>query len=206
LDGTALLTTTRAVRKRLDLGRPVERALVEECVEIATQAPAGGNRHRYQFVLVDDDEKKQALGEVYSRAFADYVTRPNVATGGVLDSARHLAEHLSEVPVIVIPCMSGRVEGLRTSHRQAGYWGSVYPAVWSFMLAARDRGLGTALTTMHLVFEEECAAILGIPSEEVTQVCLLPVAHTIGESFSPGKRSGGPFWSWNGWTGARAAG
>jgi len=122
-----------------------------------------------------------------------------VATGRVLESARHLAEHLHDVPVIVIPCMSGRVEALRSAHEQSGYWGSVYPAVWSFMLAARDRGLGTALTTMHLRYEEECAEILGIPYAEVTQVCLLPVAHTIGDSFSPGARTGGPFLTWNEW-------
>lgn len=202
MDGTALLTTTRAVRRRLDLERPVRRSIVAECVDIATQAPAGGNRHRYRFLAIDQEEERHALAGVYRRAFADYLTRPNVATGGVLESARHLAEHLHEVPVIVIPCMSGRVEAFRSAHEQSGYWGSVYPAVWSFMLAARERGLGTALTTMHLRYEEECAKILGIPFAEITQVCLLPVAYTIGDSFAPAIRRGGPFLSWNGWDGS----
>lgn len=201
MDATTLLTTTRAVRKRLDLGRPVERGLLEECVSIATQAPAGGNRHRYRFVLVDEAEQREALAEVYRRAFAAYLERTQAATGLLLESARHLAEHLHEVPAIVIPCMTGRVEHLTTAREQSGYWGSVYPAVWSFMLAARERGLGTALTTMHLAYEAECASILGIPFDAVTQVCLLPVAHTVGDDFSRATRKGGPFFTWNAWAG-----
>ncbi len=142
MDSTTLLTTTRAVRRRLDLERPVARALLEECVEVAVQAPAGGNRHRYRFVLVDDTAQRAALGAIYRRAFAAYLERPEAAGGRLLDSARHLAEHLHAVPAIVIPCMEGRVEELASARAQSGYWGSVYPAVWSFMLAARARGLG----------------------------------------------------------------
>lgn len=196
-----VLTATRAVRRRLDLERPLPRALLEECVDVATQAPAGGNRHRYRFVLVDDTGRRAALGEVYRRAFAAYLEGPGVADGGVLESARHLAENLHRVPALVVPCMAGRVESLATAREQSGYWGSVYPAVWSFMLAARVRGLGTALTTMHLRYEEECAGILGVPYGEVTQVCLLPVAYTLGSDFRSARRSGGPFGVWNAWEG-----
>lgn len=199
MEATTVLTTTRAVRRRLDLERPVPRQLLEECVEVATQAPAGSNRHRYRFVLVDDEGQRAELGMLYRRAFAAYEEQPGAAVGKVLESARHLAEHLHEVPALVVPCMVGRIEGLRTSREQSGYWGSVYPAVWSFMLAARTRGLGTALTTMHLRYEEEVARILGIPFEKVTQVCLIPVAFTIGDDFRPVLRAGGPFLSWNGW-------
>lgn len=199
--------TTRAVRRRLDLERPVERTLLEECVAVAVQAPGGGDRYHYRFVLVDEAGPREALAAVYRRAFAAQLERPHAVTGRsgrLLDSVRFLAEHLHEVPTIVIPCMAGRVEKLATAREQSGYWGSIYPAVWSFMLAARARGLGTALTTMHLQYEMECADVLGIPFDQVTQVCLLPVAHTIGDTFLPATRPGGPFLSWNRWAGDAA--
>jgi nitroreductase len=199
MDAETVLTTTRAVRRRLDLNRAVPRGLVDECVRVGIQAPAGGNRHVLHFVLVDDREKRSALGEIYARAFETYLRGPSVvSTPALLASVTYLAEHLSDVPVIVIPCMQGRPEERTTSRLQAGYWGSAFPAVWNFMLAARARGLGTVLTTMHLEYEQDAAAVLGIPYEDVTQVGLIPVAFTTGGEFSRARRDG-VYATWNGW-------
>src|ERR1700722_8368286 len=183
-----LLSTTRTVRKRLDLSRPVERELLEECFDLAFQAPTGGNQQGWHFVVVTDADQKKALGQLYRKSQSE--TEPPSAPPGqqaVMKSAAYLAEHLQEVPVLVIPCIEGRYEN--APHLwQAIAWGSILPATWSFMLAARARGLGTAWTTLHLEYERETAEILGIPFDRVTQVALIPVAHTIGTDFKPGKR------------------
>ncbi|MFC9862049.1 MULTISPECIES: nitroreductase family protein [unclassified Streptomyces] len=200
LDLTAdeVLTTTRAVRKRLDLTRPVERKLIEECLELATQAPTGRNRQRWDFVFVTDPAKRAALADLYrlglarprQRVVRDGVNRGDLARGHrIMDSAQHLFEHLHEVPVLLVPCI--RVQGRHEidSHvGQANTWGSILPAVWQFMLAARSRGLGTAWTTPHLHYEREAAELLGVPYETVLQTALIPVAHTIGTDFRPGPR------------------
>jgi nitroreductase len=199
LSADELLTTTRAVRKRLDLERPVERSVVEECIEIALQAPTGSNRQGFHFVLIDDPDKKRAIAELYGRAFDPYAASPGAQykegdvraarQDAVKDSATYLREHFHEVPVMLIPCHWGRVaEESSPVVMQAGYWGSVFPAVWSFMLAARERGLGTALTTLHLFFEREAAEILGIPFDKVAQGGLIPVAYTKGTDFKPATR------------------
>jgi nitroreductase len=196
-----LLSTTRAVRKRLDLTRPVEPELIRECVELATQAPTGSNSQGWHFVVVTDAEKRKALGEFYRQGM-EAMYGANSANRNqpppqdparartqerVLDSSQYLAEHMGEVPVLVVPCIYGRLEST-PSIAQAGTWGSILPAVWSFMLAARARGLGTAWTTLHLFHEKEAAEILGIPYEKFTQAALIPVAHTIGTDFKPGAR------------------
>ncbi len=198
-----LLTTTRSVRKRLDLKRPVSPEILEECIEIALQAPTGSNSQGWQFMFVTDAAKKKALADLYKKAFMPYVNRtdqPQYAAGDpraaqrprVLDSATYLVEHLHEVPVHFIPLIEGRVENT-PAFAQASLYGSILPAVWSFMLAARARGIGSAWTTLHLPFEKEAAELLGIPFERFTQVALLPVAYFTGETFSraariPGKR------------------
>ena len=184
-----LLSTTRTVRKRLDLSRPVERELLEECFDLAFQAPTGGNQQGWHFVVVTDADQKKALGKLYRKSKSE--TEPPEAPPGqeaVMSSAAYLAEHLHEVPVLVIPCIEGRYEN--APHLwQAIAWASILPATWSFMLAARARGLGTAWTTLHLAHERDAAAVLGIPYEQVTQAALIPVAHTIGTEFRPGPRS-----------------
>ena len=190
-----VLTTTRAVRKRLDLTRPVERSVLEECLALAQQAPSGRNRQGWGFVVVTDPAKRLALAELYRKGWDQYragtqarqQTPPESSLGRILDSADYLAEHLHEVPVHLIPVIKGRTEN-QPIVVQAGVWGSILPAVWSFMLAARSRGLGTAWTTVHLPFEEEAAAILGIPYGEVMQAALVPVAYTIGTDFAPAPR------------------
>jgi nitroreductase len=195
-----LLSTTRTVRKRLDLTRPVEPELIRECMELATQAPTGSNSQSWHFVVVTDAEKRKALGEFYRQGMETAYgansanKRPTPQDPAlartqerVLNSSQYLAEHMHEVPVLIVPCIYGRLEG-SPSIAQASTWGSILPAVWSFMLAARARGLGTAWTTLHLFYEKEAAEILGIPYDKFTQAALIPVAHTIGTDFKPGPR------------------
>lgn len=196
LTADEMLATTRAVRKRLDLQRPVERELLEECLRLAQQAPTGSNRQGWGFIVVTDPQKRLALAELYRKSWEPY-SRSRVAEAAqveqatqdrVRDSASYLAEHMHEVPVHVIPVIRGRTDAAPIV-AQAGVWGSILPAAWSFMLAARARGLGTAWTTLHLRYEEEAAAVLGIPFAEVMQTALIPVAHTIGTDFKPAPRA-----------------
>ena len=187
LDLTAdqLLSTTRAVRRRLDLERPVESELLEECFRLAQQAPNGSNRQFWHFVVVTDPAKRKGLADLYRRVVRQ-PGRPRPALPpALLASVEHLVDHLHQVPVHVIPC----VEATENPPRGAGHWGSIVQATWSFMLAARSRGLGTVWTTAHLAHEEEAADILGIPYREVMQAALIPVAHTIGVEFKPGPRN-----------------
>jgi nitroreductase len=196
-----VLTTTRAVRRRLDLTRPVDPDLVRECIELALQAPTGGNDQGWHFVVVTDADTRAAIADVFRRGAVDYAQRERprrprlrertdderAARSRVMASSGHLFEHLHEVPVHVIPCVEGRSDGAPLAD-QATMFGSILPAVWSFMLAARSRGLGTAWTTVHLEHEAEMAELLGIPADAVTQVALVPVAHTVGDTFSPAPR------------------
>lgn len=193
-----LLSTTRAVRRRLDLSRPVAPELVEQCLDLALQAPSGGNRQQWSFVVVTDPDRRVALGELYRRGFDRYRSDgigsskaesppPSDAQKRVIRSARYLADHMHEVPVLLVPCVRGRTDGASVV-TQASAFGSILPAVWSFMLAARSRGLGTAWTTVHLFHEREAAEVLGIPFDEVMQVAMIPVAHTVGTDFRPGRR------------------
>ena len=196
-----LLTTTRSVRKRLDLSRPVEPEVIRECLELALQAPTGSNTQGWHFVVVTDPQQRQALATLYRKGGARYreliapVLQQRMASNEqeattlarVIDSGQYLIDHLHEVPVHVIPCIQGRTDHLPII-AQAGQWGSIMPAAWSFMLAARSRGLGTSLTSFHLFFEQEAAEVLGIPYQEVMQAALIPVAYTLGTDFKPAPR------------------
>ena len=193
-----LLSTTRAVRKRLDLSRPVERDLVLQCVELATQAPTGSNSQGWHFVLVQDAATKIALAELYAKGFDPYIGSPGVEypegdsrrarRERVRASAIYLREHFHQVPWMLIPCAAGRLPDGAPNFAAASYYGSILPSVWSFMLAARARGLGTAWTTLHLPYEREAAELLGVPYDQVTQVGLMPVAYTKGTEFKPAPR------------------
>ena len=200
LTADQVLTTTRSVRKRLDLTRPVEPEVIRECLEIALQAPSGSNSQQWHFVVVTAADKRLALADLYRKSFSVYRANQAAARARlqanssrvitqqrITDSADYLAEHMHEVPVHLIPCIAGRLDGL-PANQQAGVWGSILPAAWSFMLAARARGLGSAWTTLHLPYEKEAAEVLGIPYEKITQAALLPVAYTLGTNFSSAAR------------------
>ena len=200
LDLTAeeLLTTTRSVRHRLDLDRPVDPELLRRCVEIALQAPSGRNEQGWNFVVVTDPQRKAALARLWRRGLGQgdspmseaALRRAHTAPGSmekVWSGLRHLVENLHRVPALVVPCIEGRTDGLGAD-RQAGHWGSVLPAVWSFMLAARLHGLGTVWTTGNMAVERDVAELLGIPYDEVMQAAVIPVAHAVGTSFRPAPR------------------
>jgi nitroreductase len=199
-----LLTTTRTVRRRLDFERPVERHVLEECLSLAVQAPSGMNNQRWHWVFITDPAKKAAVAGAYLASFRAVYT-PDVVAGmdapqlRIHDSARYLAENIGRAPVLLVPCQWRRVDGAGT-FQQAGFWGSLLPAVWSFQLALRSRGLGSAWTTLHLNREREVAGVLGIPYERCTQAGLFPVAYTIGTEFKSGPRKDlDSVVHWDGW-------
>lgn len=193
----ALLSTTRAVRKRLDLDREVPDDVLLECLQLAIQAPTGSNRQGWRWMVIRDAEKKAALADMYRRAGGEYLaaaaaeSEAGSQTGRVLDSANYLAQNLEKVPVMVIPLIIGRLdelpEGQNVTNAAAGLLGSIIPAMWSFQLALRSRGLGSCYTTLHLGLESEAAELLGIP-DHMSQAGLLPVAYTLGTDFKPAKR------------------
>ena len=206
-----LLTTTRAVRKRLDLGRAVEPEVIEECLRLAIQAPTGGNSQGWRWIVVTDPAKRAALADLYRKGWGPYIAAgrsatpdPELQQARVIDSASYLADHLHEVPVHVIPCIYGRELTGGALVGSAGLYGSIYPAVWSFQLALRSRGLGSAFTTLHLPYADDAAELLGIP-DGVVQTALIPVAYFTGEDFQPAaRRPVEEITYWNGWKQPRA--
>jgi len=230
-----LLTTTRSVRRRLDVARPVDRSLIEECLQLAVYAPTAEARQNWRWYVVTDQEKRQVLADYYRVAWAKHNSdgmgtrrgrwRDRSGSQRIHESAAWLAEHLHEVPVLVIPCVLGKpfteeevhlAEALwRTGDRSeyqpradivadATFYGSIFPAIWSFQLALRSRGLGSSITTMHLPFHQFVADELGIP-RQVTQIALLPVAHTKGTDFGPAPRTQAQSLTfWNDWVRPRA--
>lgn len=196
----ALLSTTRAVRKRLDLDRPVPREVINECLDLAVQAPTASNSQTWRWMIVDDAQQRARIAELYRLATQDRqsVSEPwdgvkaddriSAQTVRTLESAGYLRENLERVPVFVIPCVEGRPAPDAGPASLSATYGSIMPAVWNFQLALRSRGLGSVLTTVHLFREREVAALLGIP-DNVLQVALLPVAYTKGTDFKRALRS-----------------
>lgn len=203
LTAEELLTTTRAVRKRLDLEKPVDIELVKKCIEIAQQAPTASNRQNWHFLVITDQSIKNSLSDLFTKGWESYINSPTSvakATSSdnpkkcetqrkIYESAKYLVDNLKNVPIFVIPCIEGRTDGSNISVVvQSAIWGSIAPAVWNFMLAARLYGLGTTWTSFHLLFEKEAAELLNIPYEKVMQVALLPLAYFKGGSFKPAPR------------------
>lgn len=205
LTNDELLSTTRAVRKRLDFERDVPMSAIKECMDLAVQAPSGSNAQGWQFVFVTDKAKRQKIGEYYREAFSHYRDMPfaihklhsdsaDVSLANSQErsasSADYLADNMGKAPVLMIPCIAGRIDNAEGANAsaQAGTMGSIIPAAWSFMLAARARGIGTAWTTLHLAHEGAVAELLGIPYESFTQVALIPIAYTKGTDFKPAYR------------------
>jgi nitroreductase len=186
-----LLSTTRAVRKRLDLTRPVSREVILECIRLAMQAPTGSNAQDWRWLVITDADKRAAIADIYRRVGAEYLAyaaenTSDAQTRRVYSSAMSLTETLAQVPVHVIPCLDRRFDGAPLLIA-ATAWASIIPAGWSFLLALRSRGLGSVWTTMHLAKEQEVAEVLGIPPT-VTQAALFPVAYTIGTDFRAASR------------------
>ena len=193
-----LLTTTRSVRKRLDLTREVEPQVIQDCIDIAMQAPTGTNAQNWAFVVITDPAKKKFIADAYRNGgerMAGSGYPPPLEPGDprehvmpkVMESAGYLGEILEQVPVFVIACVRGRVESVPMVIAQASTYGSILPAAWSFMLALRSRGLGTAWTTIHLFQEKPISELLGIP-DDWTQTVLFPVAYYTGDDFKPAHR------------------
>jgi nitroreductase len=188
MDAETLLTTTRSVRRKLDLDRPVEPEVITDCLRIAMQAPAAGAvLQAIRWVVIRDPGLKAAVarhvrepGLASQARFGDRVSPATLASG------RHLLDILHRVPVLVLSCLVGRPESDPVYVN--AFYGSVYPAIWSFQLALRARGLGTTITGYHLNgHEADVAALLAIPPD-VTQIALLPVAYTTTTSFRPAVR------------------
>lgn len=178
-----VLSTTRSVRRRLDFERPIAPELIEECIDLATQAPTGIVAENWRFLVITSPERKQALAALYRRALDHF----EAARGEPAKSAqRALADRLHEMPALILVCAEGRPpEG--STPMQLGFYGSILPAAWSLMLALRARGVGSTWTSLHLLYENEAAALLGIP-EGVSQTVLLPVAYMKGAVLKRAKR------------------
>jgi nitroreductase len=198
-----LLSTTRAVRRRLDLNRAVERDVILECLQLAMQAPTASNDQNWRWMVITDEDKRAAIAEIYRQLAGDYLVQAAAAatdpqTRRVYDSAQSLTGILADVPVFVIPCIERRFDSAPLMVAAAA-WGSILPAAWSFLLALRSRGLGSVWTTLHLARERDVAELLGIP-ESVTQAALFPVAYTVGTDFKPAVRPPAEtITSWNTW-------
>lgn len=198
----ALLTTTRGVRRRLDFDKPVDDKVIEDCIEIALQAPVGSTATPRHFIIITDQAKKRAVADLYRKACHPYIDAKMAEADGRgdknLELARLQADELERNPALIILAIDGRIEGKGVAEL-GGLYGSILPAAWSLMLALRARGLGSCWTTLHMVFEREVAEILGMP-DDVTQAVLLPVAHFTGETFKPAKRlAAAEQIHWNGW-------
>ena len=204
-----LLTTTRSIRRRLDLSRPVPPELIEECLEVAVQSPSATNTQKWRFMVIRDAEKRAGIARLYKQAFESYWEQADDATYGttgpastlegargkplpgnslqrMIDSAVYLVDHLHEVPVHVLFCIEDQVRDVPLFDQATAY-GSILPAAWSFMLAARARGLGCCWTTVHLTHADEAARLLNLP-DTVTQCVLLPVAYYTGTDFKAARR------------------
>lgn len=189
------LTTTRTVRKRIDFERPVEREVLLECLEVALQSPSGSNAQEWQWVFVTDPDQRSALANLYREGWEVYREHylPHVRgedemqVSRISSSAEFMADNFERYPAMLIPCIP-RFSPDPSAFEVMSRLGSVLPGAWSFMLAARDRGLGTAWTTIHLMREQAAAEVLGVPYEEYMQCVLITIGYSVGTEFKPASR------------------
>lgn len=184
------LMTTRGVRQRLDFDRDVDDQIILDCIDVAEQAPTGGNNGSRRWMIIRDQDTKDRMAELYLSAGVDWVieTAKRLEGSGhqnerLMTGARHLGENIARTPALVMPTILGRHDG----SGRPGLFDSVIQSAWSFMVALRARGLGTVWTTMYLNEAPAVAELLDLP-EHVTQICLFPVAYTIGTDFKPTSR------------------
>lgn len=208
----AVLSTTKAVRRRLDLDRAVPREVIVDCVALANFAPSSRNTQPWHFVFIDDADRRARVASLYAEVWDDiaapmyereldnaFTEEDRAAVARMRHSSRYLRDHLAEVPVILFPVLEGRAEEFGNALLQSLKWGSVVPAIWSFMLAARSRGLGTSWTSLHLAREQDMARIIGVDYHRYTQVAMIPVGYTLGTQFRPPpRRAVGEAVHWNG--------
>ena len=198
-----ILQTTRSVRKRLDLTRPVDENVIIKCLDIAVQAPTGSNAQGWKWLIVTDKEKIAKIGEYYKKSFTAYSSSGSPPKRAdpeqqkkVADSSSYLADHMGEVPMLIFACVTGRTNEIPLA---AGLFGSIIPAAWSLMLSLRARGIGAAWTTLHMAYDKECNEILGIP-DYITTAVMLPVGYFKGETFKKAMRNPAKdFTYWNTW-------
>lgn len=196
-----LLTTTRAVRRRMDFDRPVPLGVIKDCLRIALQAPSGSNRQGWHWIVITDPKQRARIADVYRAGFNEYRTAATHGEGlfaandghssaqkRVASSVEYLAQHLHRVPVLLLACITAPHSAVLPDASAATMWGSLFPAVWSYMLAARARGLGTVWTDLHLRHEQQVSEILGLP-DDIHQGPLVPTAYTVGTDFRPGPRA-----------------
>ncbi|MEM7540012.1 MAG: nitroreductase family protein [Pseudomonadota bacterium] len=201
-----VLTTTRSVRLRLDLEREVPTEIINECLEIALQAPTGANTQTWRFMIVTEPDLKAGIADAYRRGAEQYIadqtgmTQTGVSAtrefapddmrskqkDAVMSSSMHLLENMHRVPAMIIPCIESRFE-TETMFVQASMYGSILPATWSLMLALRARRIASAWTSLHLIYEAQVRELLGIP-QNITQAALLPIAWLTGGELKPAKR------------------
>lgn len=188
-----LLTTTRSVRSRLDFDRPVDRSTIDECLEISLQAPSGGGSSAIRWIVVTDVAKRRELGELYRACNADYVAKLEAAAAGdptqerAAASARRLTNHLADVPTIVAAAFDRWSWMQDDVYGWSSGFGSSYPAIWSFQLACRSRGLATCLVVGALKQPDQLRDILSLPAH-FEPVCLVAVAHPDEDRFRPANR------------------
>lgn len=201
LTADEVLTTTRAVRKRMDFDEPVPEETIRQCLDIALQAPTGSNGQHWHWVLVTDRDKIATIAGLYQQGFAAYLEMEgsvkSVYKGDdpariaqqerVTDSAQYLADNMHRCPALLIPVLPMKLDGL-PNFAAASMYAGIMPAAWSFCLAARERGIGTSWTSIHLMFEEQIAELLGIPFADTSQIALIAIAATKGTDFKSAAR------------------
>lgn len=203
------MRTTRAIRRFTD--QPVTDDEIVTCIRAAVQAPNGGNVQPWQFVVVTDPAIKRAIGEVYRRAYDRYepaveAQRPPPRSGEAADrlartrrSARYLADHIGDAPVMVLVLMPIIPWGARDDQGEMDIgplYASVYPAVQNLMLAARGLGIGSTMTTVFRIYHDEVRAICGIP-DQYEIVALAPLGRPAGRFGVAQRRPAEQVTHWN---------
>jgi nitroreductase len=171
------------VRRNLDFDRPLERSLLLECIDVATQAPTGIGGENWRFLIVQDAKPKAALAELYSQILNNLATERDM---DLKPTHKALMARLHEIPAMIFVLTDGPPP-LDQVSTQVAYYGSILPAAWSLMLALRARRIGTTWTTLLSSRQEEVGEILGIPSD-ITQTVMMPAAHMKGARLKPAAR------------------